>query len=557
MISETSDQVPARQAASSVPAELMAKAKEEAFRLPQGRLLDDTSVERWIEAVYAIEAPRLLWHVRRAGGFGGSEIGNLVAWESGIYDVWTSPRDLVRSKLLYATPEPSSDDAQRGLIMEAYIRRMAETRIPGFERDTRALEALRGGRHKDYSWMIGTPDDVILIGGKRYAIDYKAPKKHIRDEYLKKGISLDYRAQLSHYRQIGESIGLTFYGVANIFSNADALALHGFHFFEAVQSGKASSIDTYTPPRLDDDFDIVVHDEDPELDLALRIAGEKYWQKYVMRGDLPPMAVKPRIILENGAIPPEIEAAARRFGRLSLLKPRLEDERENSKEAVSAWIRRIGTLEDGKLTLSILGVSEKAEPDLERMAARLEALGMPREELVLPGDVDADKAITVIQTLAAKLGADPSPYIEQARGPAELDQARIQARFQEVGLDPNPYLKTTYRFDTPRAKKGALGAQMEIAKQSATKAIEDLGNTLDIETLEAVMQDRLASSIAADRAALEASAGAEKPKPKSKRAARPKGADADGPAAEASMADEIPFETGAAAGSQILSPVSA
>ena len=47
--------------------------------LPQRKFMKDEDIERWIESVWENEPDRIIWHANRLNGFGGSEIGVLVA----------------------------------------------------------------------------------------------------------------------------------------------------------------------------------------------------------------------------------------------------------------------------------------------------------------------------------------------------------------------------------------------------------------------------------------------------------------------------------------------
>src|SRR5690625_2513931 len=85
--------------------------------LPQAGHLKGDDVTAWLRATLATDPSRINWHIRRAGGFGGSEMGALVAAiqnRSGRM----SPHRIIRQKLLRLPPDRPNVDMRRGLAME-------------------------------------------------------------------------------------------------------------------------------------------------------------------------------------------------------------------------------------------------------------------------------------------------------------------------------------------------------------------------------------------------------------------------------------------------------
>ena len=72
--------------------------------LPQRRHIPDAVAERWIDGVLQLDPERALWHVERAFGIGGSEIGEILLASFKEPPDPNHPEAIWRSKMLRNCP---------------------------------------------------------------------------------------------------------------------------------------------------------------------------------------------------------------------------------------------------------------------------------------------------------------------------------------------------------------------------------------------------------------------------------------------------------------------
>ena len=101
--------------------------------------------------------------------------------------------------------------------------------------------------------MQATPDDVVELAGRRVLVDYKAPAEPLTE------VSLPYACQLHQTGLIAADLGYAF----------DARALVAWNH-----------------PRGTPEVLVCAHD--PALDAEIVAAGTRYWNEYVLTGELPP-----------------------------------------------------------------------------------------------------------------------------------------------------------------------------------------------------------------------------------------------------------------------------
>ena len=162
------------------------------------------------------------WHIRRASGIGGSELGDIICGFKGERPKgFGSATNSVRSKLLLDTPFGGMDQLKRGHRMEERILEDYHERT-GAVRDVESLNKLRGFRSDRIPYLIGTPDDIVLrpylVDGKeemrRIIPDSKAPSQKEVQKYQdeSKGVPYTYQAQLHGYGLISYLAGISFHG---------------------------------------------------------------------------------------------------------------------------------------------------------------------------------------------------------------------------------------------------------------------------------------------------------------------------------------------------------
>lgn len=175
--------------------------------LPQRDVLTNERIDRFIDHILKFDPERMLWHCDRLFGWGGSEIGHLIAAQRGEFS-FSSRRDVIREKLLYKMPDPPNNDTIRGTTMEPIIRQMFRSRHQA-EEDSFALQAIRSARcPKDLPWLVGNPDDCLIINSRRVIPDYKAPRAGKAKNIKADNAPLTMAAQLTHYSLLAEFAGV-------------------------------------------------------------------------------------------------------------------------------------------------------------------------------------------------------------------------------------------------------------------------------------------------------------------------------------------------------------
>lgn len=144
--------------------------------------IPDERKQDWIERVMRIDPKRLLWHADRLMGFGGSEVGTLVCENENLgRGVFTTARRIVMGKLLMAAPEMSNATMMIGSVMEPLVQEAFHAEYAQFDchTDEAAYKAIADLQSLDRNfsrkrpWLVGNPDDIVMIKGKRFLVDYK------------------------------------------------------------------------------------------------------------------------------------------------------------------------------------------------------------------------------------------------------------------------------------------------------------------------------------------------------------------------------------------------
>lgn len=365
-------------------------------RLPQAPSIPMERRRRWAAEMLRREGRmRAVWQLRRLTGFGGSEMGALLASFRGEYNPFSSARDLVAEKLLVALPSAPTADTQRGNRAEPIVRQ-AYLDMTGGRTDADAMERvsrMRGARHR---WKIGSPDDIVLLEGAdgttRGIVDYKVPRPTTLDGYRETGeVSFDYVCQVHHYRSLAEEAGIRIDWMAVVCFDAIA--------WEPV---------VFT----------IEHDRD--LVAEMNRAGESYWNDFVLEGVLPPHSMRRQLDVE--ILPPE-EAyeLADEIARHRILSKVAKEREEVFVARLKEWVNQAGDLKGARLPLNLVTVtSKRACADVPGLIQRL-----------------ADYGVAVD-------GFD----IEAFRAPGdEVDQARLKSEFEAVTREAKDILKKRKKME--------------------------------------------------------------------------------------------------------------
>ena len=332
-------------------------------KLPQAPLIRRKTAVWWIERTLEIDAPRIDWHITRAGGVGGSEIHTTMCWEDEEYSFETAHR-LAKRKLLQLPPDLPNEHTGRGIFMEDYIKDMYEKQLTkqGFEWKERLdiKHKIEASTHPKYPWLRASLDGLYEINGKLVIVDFKAPTEEAMTAYIKHEHFDNYRAQLNHYDLVAEGLGI----------EIDSLTLCMFDY---------RNIGTGLPC-----FSIK---KDPELRASIISSSSDFWNNYVLQGRLPEL--KTKIVVKADNIPERIQEISQKGVLVKMAIDCFSDEWEDIRKEVADYVKTVGLLQDGILKLGsfvegqdgFLEVKAKTEFDIEQAVIRLQQLGLTEDQI--------------------------------------------------------------------------------------------------------------------------------------------------------------------------------
>ncbi|WP_231365830.1 MULTISPECIES: YqaJ viral recombinase family protein [unclassified Thioalkalivibrio] len=382
--------------------------------LPQRPHIRDEDVARWLDAVRRRDPGREVWHTDRLFGIGGSEIGNFVLHSRGAF-AFDHPRNIIQSKLLMRAPSPSNPDTERGTDLEPIIgKKFLE--LSGGTRDTEALRHLENyDGPKRASWMRSNLDDIVVIDGKRYIPDYKAPGPGRAEMYKEKGAPLDYSCQLHQYRMCCEDAGIPI----------DGLLLVPF------------SMNEWTPLPLE-----IAHD--PNLDSEIVAVGDHYWNECVLKGFIPPYR-EPDEDPDPVEIPDELRELAVRFAQARALEEEGKDRAATLKTKMAFMAEHYGLTQ-----------------------RPLTSVGVANFKTDLRTTIDRDR----INELLKAQEVDPKKFMKVAR--REFDHVaaieEIERLYPDIDSEELVYEKPSLTVSLTRKKKGDEAEMLEIIRSEVRSA---------------------------------------------------------------------------------------
>lgn len=390
-------------------------------RLPQRDLIDSADARAWLDEVMHRFPEQAPWHATRAGGFGGSQIGELVRNFHGVRGDHSSAHDIVESSLLRRTPDAPTSDMLRGVGVEEWHRQwfmqkyMAQRDDAGF----RLLSKSTGPRE----WMRYSPDELCFMPQGTFDVqrelrpgedprprvlgDYKAPSQ-VSDRDL---ISYQYKCQLHMGKLVLEHNGL----------NVDGMILSQFD---------------WKGWRLKDD--VVYHD--PDMDQHIMQAGDHYWFECVMKGRVPEYVRKER--LDEGldaALKERFANASFAFSRLKAFSGVLEEE---ASKIMSDMKESLGDFQFGSAKLMLDGVSVSASPVFDEDKVRDLLPEAVFNQIPLKGNTtrryDQDAMVKALRDL----GVDTKEFLL----PKNLDGNALYETLLENGVDADGVMTESLRF---------------------------------------------------------------------------------------------------------------
>lgn len=426
--------------------------------------IDESDLRLWVREVVAAHGEQAVWHARRAGGFGGSEIGVLVRNHAGVRaDFQASAHDIVQGKLLRRMPLEDSSHLKRGRDNEPqhaqwfYAKYGCQRDQDGFDR----LAASTGVR----AWMRYSPDELALmpvdrpnpaLGGARLArwlVDYKAPSVvHEGDQ-----VKFQYACQLHQGAMICASHGI----------HLDGLMLSQFDWANW---------------QLKDDH----VGYDPQLAALILRAGDHYWD-YVLRGQVPDHVVKPRFGGEAD-LRMHWQDRANQIARLKAMKKAVEELLEPEEEALRAHLDAV-RMAGVRCTVGDLSISAVSVVDIDAVRRAIPDSASDAQAQQVLASLAKSGASTSFDTNAmqAHLRAQGVPMKQFLK--VRLDEAKVYDWALHSKIDPDSLISEQVRFSSSKElEQQARDTVREVfgASEQSRVSIEGSGELNDREGQESV-----------------------------------------------------------------------
>ena len=394
--------------------------------LPQRDLIERSDANQWINYMANLMPGDAMWHMVRAGGVGGSEIGGLVRNYLGHKaDHEFSAHDWALSKLLRKTPEPAQGVLQRGHDMEPlHANRFYKEH--NTERDQPAFDKLAKAQGSKI-WMRYSPDDMVFLKKPTIIQSVDGPLS------LSGRILVDYKAPTT----VDEESRIAFQYTCQLHQGATLCQEQGIEI-----SGAMLSQFNWATWTLKNDFVEI----DEELCELIKESGDHYWD-YVMRGEIPDYIVRKRLILDPKTRD-EWQDAAIRLGQFNAMKTRIENESKNIREKLVNGLGMDQLRLDGQ-TISFpdaVRLSAITAIDEEKVRAALgeEAItGLQVKETITKYDTDA-----LVKHLK-ELNVDVKPFRKLKR----LDPTMTFNALVDAGYDPEEFMEESLRVTVEKSMK--------------------------------------------------------------------------------------------------------
>lgn len=403
-----------------------------------------------------------LWHLRRASGIGGSEIGtivqNLSRGEAGDFG---SAHNTVKEKLLMLSPQIGEPAMRRGHQMEDYVRAIHH-KGSGEVEDVNSLNALRGFRSPDHPFIIGTPDDITLRVKdgvrERVLLDYKCPGEKILDKYKKDGVPFGYVAQLHHYHIVAKD--------AKIKINAFQLVPFDYH-------GGAKAL-------------VMPVAKDESLEKEIEDTAKIFWEEFVMRGEIPPPMKAPEIKVDN----PDVTTAMQKAGIMLAISNAFEKRYEEMKrEAVLTASQNTRAL--GQINAGFYYISRDAKWDEAALRELAPMVGIDADEYYVPSTGKVN------QKAAAKMLAEVADMVKEKKPGSgkeilkkvmagteealimEMDLDRLAEDISKAGLDVTSAYEVSERSGLTMKRKGPEAEEKANVMIAAATLLEEVNQVVE------------------------------------------------------------------------------
>lgn len=366
--------------------------------LPQGQHISHDVAQRWLKGIANWHGDRAGWHIERLKGIGGSEMGAVVRGVNGLSGSgFNTFPEIVEMKLMQRLPARQNSHMERGTVLEDLAALAFMIRYKA-ARDTGAHQLMRDAKTRPgYEWLVGNQDDFVLMGNKRFLVDYKVQNTFSED------VDFDHKVQLHHY-------GLQ--------AKVNRLKLDGYKLVKLDLAPElAVSLVNKFPTMTDDEkFDlarmIAVTDvpgmrvvaidveHDKQMDIDVLAAGKYAWDEFVMKGVVPTMTMPEATLSERDIT--ELAGLQKQF---AMAKAGVSHLNEIASQAVSRMEQLVSDIDLDKTSLPVNLVNVKpAGFDNDLMITEAISRGATPEDLAAK---EPAYLVTALVDEIKRLNGDP------------------------------------------------------------------------------------------------------------------------------------------------------
>ena len=322
------------------------QAKRIIDNLPQRNVMKEEDIANWLATKLKEDPERLIWHARRLGCFGGSDIGVLVAEMRNNnatsvdqqYHTFKSARDIISEKLCIILPgaqdeEIDEADTKRGSIGENFLANLLvdQFKSNGWEVsvDNDTMDAMKGSlRDPDHPWLEGNIDLALLINNNiRILTDIKWPRSG-NAQKTQSNCPFSHVAQLHQYKLCGKRLATPIDYDKMVLASFDS---DTFQFYPAE----------------------VEYDEQLEKDILA--AGDHYFQNYLLKGKIPPYPKSRIPVAKADDFKPEIRERIDRGLALKAIENTVQKMIEENTDALNDLLKSEKTVKQKFNAVSTLG----------------------------------------------------------------------------------------------------------------------------------------------------------------------------------------------------------
>lgn len=441
--------------------------------LEQAPVIQQEHASRWLEGIMRYHRSRAEWHAKRLKGIGGSEMGAVLRGLYGIKESgFSTLRRVVEQKLMMRMPEFETIHMKRGTVLEPLARLAFLYRYKA-QRDVAAMKATAEAKSKPgYEWLVGNPDDLVILNNKRFVTDYKVPNKFDHD------IAYDYSVQLHHYALLSQMAGV----------KIDGLILAKLDLSPELANSLVEKMPTMQPEQVHEIAKTIARMDMPglrvvgmvvDMERSMRVdildAGATAWNDYVVSGVVPPKPREQLVELDDQRML-EIGNLQQQYAMAKAGINYLTKQCKSVEAEITATLQGVD-VSDKALPLSLVKVSPK-RPDKEAIIKEAKALGATPQELA---DGQVYSVVALLEEIKRLQGDPVAPHLFAEPEPS-ADKAG--AYLESLNIDVNDFADDgiTLRMSTTKKDK-EVGALFERA------AAEQFGSWLDQNTLEAKLAE--------------------------------------------------------------------